>query len=292
MPENDSQKEENKSGNRKFLIGLARAFGGAILFSFSILMTMEMWYLGFYVDRFRLALLIAAFMPLLFGLAYFDGFENTNSLTEDAVDTFVAYTVGFITSAAILFVFNIINFQMPLDEIVGKISIQAIAAAVGALVAQSQLGGGSGSSGSKDDDDSDSGNKNSPRNYFGDIVLMIIGIIFLTMSVVPSREMEVIAFKMTYWHSFALAVGTLLLMHAIVYVVKFRGQEKSPKGVSFLSVFLRHTIVGYALVLLVCLYLLWTFGRTDGMSAEEIVQVTIVVGFPGALGAAGARLIL
>ena len=288
MAERDSQKDKNQSGNQKFLIGLARAFGGAILFSFSILMTMEMWRLGFYIDKFRLALFIAAFMPLLFGLAYFDGFEDTNSLTEDAIDTFVAYTVGFVASALVLFAFNIINFQMPFDEIIGKISIQAITAAVGALVAQSQLGGKNGDSESEDKDE----NEKSPRSYFGEILLMIIGIIFLTMSIAPTEEMILIAFRMTYWHAFALAVGTLIMMHAVVYVVKFRGQEKTPEGVSFISIFARYTIVGYAVVLLVCLYLLWTFGRTSGMSAEEIAKVTIVLGFPGALGASGSRLIL
>ncbi len=286
MPENSHQKEISK----KFLIGLARAFGGAILFSFSILMTMEMWRLGFYIDKFRLALFIFIFMPMLFGLSYFDGFEDTNSLTEDAVDTFVAYTVGFVASALVLFAFNIINFQMPFDEILGKISIQAITAAVGALVAQSQLGGKSDDSESKNE--GEDGDKKSPRGYFGEILLMIIGVIFLTMSIAPTEEMILIAFRMTYWHALALAVGTLIMMHAIVYVVKFRGQEKPSDNSSFIGVFLRYTVVGYAVVLLVCLYLLWTFGRLNGMSAEEIAKVSIVLGFPGALGAAGSRLIL
>ena len=71
MSENSTQKTENQTDNQKFLIGLARAFGGAILFSFPILMTMEMWQLGFYIDRFRLALFIVAFIPLLFGLVLF-----------------------------------------------------------------------------------------------------------------------------------------------------------------------------------------------------------------------------
>ncbi len=289
MPENDSQKkDENQKSNQKFLIGLARAFGGAILFSFAILMTMEMWQLGFYIDRFRLALFIIAFMPVLFGLAYFDGFEDTNSLTEDAADTFVAYTVGFVASALVLFAFNIINFQMSFGEILGKVSIQAITAAVGALVAQSQLGSKNSDSESEDENE----DKNSPRSYFGEILLMIIGVIFLTMSIAPTEEMILIAFRMTYWHAFALAIGTLIMMYAVVYAVKFRGQEKTPEGVSFVSIFVRYTVVGYAVVLLVCLYLLWTFGRTNGMSVDEIVKAAIVLGFPGALGASGSRLIL
>jgi hypothetical protein len=33
--------------NRVFLVGLGRAFGGALIFSLPMLMTMEMWWLGF-----------------------------------------------------------------------------------------------------------------------------------------------------------------------------------------------------------------------------------------------------
>ncbi len=112
-------------------------------------------------------------------------------------------------------------------------------------------------------------NQISPRSYFGELLLMIIGVIFLTMSIAPTEEMILIAFRMTHWHTLALAVGTLIMMHAVVYAVKFRGQEKTPEGVSFVSLFVRYTMVGYAVVLLVCLYLLWTFGRTRRNERER-----------------------
>jgi hypothetical protein len=41
-----------KREDRKFLIGLARAFAGAVLFAISLFMTMEMWWLGFYMHAF------------------------------------------------------------------------------------------------------------------------------------------------------------------------------------------------------------------------------------------------
>ena len=58
------------------------------------------------------------------------------------------------------------------------------------------------------------------------------------------------------------------------------------------GVFLRYTVVGYALCLLISLYMLWTFGRTTGLSLEAIVMATVVLAFPAAIGAAAARLIL
>jgi uncharacterized membrane protein len=50
--------------------------------------------------------------------------------------------------------------------------------------------------------------------------------------------------------------------------------------------------VGYVIVLSVSLFLLWVFGRVDGLSAGELVSVVIVLSFPGAIGAAAARLLL
>jgi len=63
-------------------------------------------------------------------------------------------------------------------------------------------------------------------------------------------------------------------------------------GVSLWSEFLRLTVVAYALALLVSLYVLWTFGRADGLPFGELLIETVVLGFPAALGAASARLIL
>ncbi len=286
MPAEDEKNQMKKNANRHFLRGLARAFGGAVIFSFPILMTMEMWELGFHLDRLRFALFMVAAVPILIGLSFYDGFENTYSLKDDVVDAFVAYAVGFAASSVILSLFNIINFSMSAGEIVGKISLQAVTAAFGAMFAQSLLGRSSSA-----DEDSDVEKRRA--SYHGQLFLMAFGAIFLSMSLAATEEIILISFKMTDRHSVALALATILMMHAFVYAVEFRGQEKvEPRGSSQLSVFLRFTLVGYAIVLLIGFYLLWTFGRTDGLGFEEILKAVIVLGFPAAIGASASRLIL
>ena len=277
--------------NKNFLVGLARAFAGAILFSFPLIMTMEMWSLGFTVDRFRLSLFMFLSVPLLVGLSYFIGFEDTSCLTDDIIDAFVAYAVGFITSAVMLVLFNILDFSMSLDEMIGKISIQASIAAIGAMLAQSQLGANK----SEDDDDDEESEQNRRRdfNYFGEIFLMMVGALFLAMNPAPTEEIILIGYKMADWQLIFLVFFTMILMHAFVYKVEFRGQEdRRPEDSSFVSVFFRYTVVGYAVVLLVGFYVLWTFGQTDNLNLEEKLKITVVMGFPGALGAAASRLIL
>ena len=74
---NRTQRKSTVRANRDYAIGVARAFGGALLFSLPILMTMEMWTLGFAMDRLRLAVLMLGLLPILIGLAYYSGFEET-----------------------------------------------------------------------------------------------------------------------------------------------------------------------------------------------------------------------
>ena len=286
MDEASAKNSSEENANRRFLVDLARAFGGAILFSFPILMTMEMWWLGFYMNGFRLALFTLLTVPLLIGLSYYDGFEVTSSLWEDVVDTFVAYAVGFVASAALLFLFGVIKSGMSADEIIGKIAIQAIIASFGAMFAQSLL------TGNKQEQE-EAEERQRSASYFGELFLMMVGAIFLSMSVAPTEEMILISFQMTDWHTLALAVVTLLMMHAFVYAVEYRGFEKElPPDASFLNGFLRFTVVGYAIVLLISFYILWTFGSIDDMAFAEKLKATIVLGFPAAIGASASRLIL
>lgn len=284
MSEAAAKSEHNQKSNQRFFQGLARAFGGAILFSIPMLMTMEMWWLGFNIEKYRLALFMFLTIPVLVGLSYYIGYEDTPNLLDDVIDAFVAYAVGFVASAFFLWIFSVIDFEMSVMEIIGKISIQAAVAAIGAMFAQSQMGG------EKRDEKED---KKRNTSYFGELFLMIVGAVFLAMNLAPTEEMILISYKMPDLYVVLLAFVSIVLMHTFVYTAGFHGQEKrTPEGSSFFSIFLRYTVVGYALVLLVSFYLLWTFGRIDGLGAEEAIRVIIVLGFPAALGAAASRLIL
>lgn len=271
--------------NKTFLVGLARAFAGAVIFSFPLILTMEMWSIGVSIEKFRLILFMFLAVPLLTGLSYFIGFEETSCLKDDVIDAFVAYAVGFITSGILLSLFGVVTPNDSVEEIVGKISIQAVIGAIGAMLAQSELGA--------ENEETDENQEKRNNKYSGEIFLMGVGAIFLAMNPAPTEEIVLISYKMSNFQIVALALFSIILMHAFVYIVEFRGQEKRrPTENSIAGVFLRYTIVGYALVLLISLYLVWTFGHIDGVSLGNIAKTVAVMSFPGALGAAASRLIL
>lgn len=269
--------------DREFVIGLGRAFAGALIFALPMLMTMEMWWLGFYMHPLRLALLVVVILPLLVGLSRLGGFRPTSRLRDEVADAFVACLIAAAAAAIILFVFGLITADMTVRELVGKITLQAVPGSIGAMLARNQLHEASLAMAEKD-----------PKvpSYAGELFLMAVGALFLGFNVAPTEEMIFIAYKMTVWHEISLVALSLVLMHGFVFAVNFRGGGKRAPGISFASVFARFTLVGYAIVLLVSLYILWTFGRIDGLSLEETISASVVLGFPGAIGAALARLVL
>lgn len=268
--------------NRRFALELTHAFGGAVLFSFPMLMTMELWQLGFYMDPFRLALFIVMDIPLLVGLSRYVGFEPTSQPLADVLDAFTAYAIGFAAAALLLLLFAIIGPGMSANEIIGKIAVQAVPASIGAMLARSQFG----ESEQKEE-------KRRSARYGGGLFLMAVGALYFSASVAATEEMVLISFKMAVAQVVALMVFSLAVMHGFVHAVVAQGKTLvPPDAIPFWPVFLRFTIAGYGIALLISVFMLWIFGRAGGLEMAQVVQATIVLGFPAALGAGAARLLL
>jgi putative integral membrane protein (TIGR02587 family) len=270
------------AARKEFARGLARALAGAILFSFPLLMTMEMWWLGFYLDRLRLLIMLLVTLALLVPLSYLVGFERTGTFAEDVKDALVAFGVGAIASTIMLLVFGVIGAGMPATEIVGNIAVQTVPASIGAIVARGQMSGEQGGAQEKLEE----------AGYPAQLFIMLAGAVFLAFNVAPTEEMILIAFKMTPLHGIALVLLSILALHAFIFALDFRGGEELPKDIGLFGAIFRHSIAGYGIALLVSAYVLWTFGRLDGASAGQMAMMIAVLGFPSALGAAAARLVI
>jgi putative integral membrane protein (TIGR02587 family) len=270
--------------NRAYAVGLARAFGGALLFALPLLMTMEMWALGFYAHPARLLLFLLLNFVVLVGLSRFGGFERTANLFEDLLDALAACGVAILAAALILALFGIITPEMPLDEIVGKVAVQSIPCSFGAMIARKQLSGG--------DSGPDEIQGGRIGGYGAQLFLMLAGALFLAFNVAPTEEMILIGFMMSPVQAILLVLLSILLLDAFVYGIGFAGQEEKPDDVGRLSQFMRFTLVGYGVALLVSFYILWTFGRVDGGDLGQVAIGLSVLAFPAAIGAAIARLVV
>ena len=277
----DRPTDGDKDEFNRFVTGLGRGVAGALFLALPMLMTMEMWYLGFYMARERLLLLLLLNIPLLILLAHRIGFEETFTWREAVRDAVIAYGIGIMTSLVVLTALGLLRGGMPASELVGKGALQSVPASIGAMLGRSQLG--------HDDQDSDD---TKETRYHGELLMMAAGALFLSLNIAPTDEMIVLAYRMTIWHALVVAVLSIALMHGFVYAVSFIGGHELSPETPWWHAFVRFTLPGYVIALSISIFTLWIFERLGDSSALEIMLSVIVLGFPAALGAAAARLIL
>lgn len=269
-------------GSKAYGKGLARAFGGALLFSFPLLMTMEMWWLGFSMEPHRLLIFILVSLPMLLGLSYYVGFEPTFCVQDEVLDAIAAFGIGVLLSAAILGVFGVLQKHMSLTEVVGKIALCAVPASIGALLAGKQF--------------AEHGDEDAPEKagagFLGELFLMMVGSVFLAFNVAPTEEMILISYQMTPVHCLLLIAGSIVALHIFVYELGFPGEARRKGDSKFVHNLVTYTAPGYAIALLVSAYMLWSFGRLDGAALHDAAMMIVVLAFPAAIGAATARLVV
>jgi putative integral membrane protein (TIGR02587 family) len=269
------------TANGRYAQGLVRAAGGAIIFALPLLMTMEMWWLGFTIDRARLLLLLVLLLPTLVVLSYHAGFEATSNWRDDLLDALVAYGIGFVASGIVLWLLGILTSDTTVSEAIGMMCVQTVPASVGAMLARSLL--------SDEHADADA---RPGSTYAGEIFIMGVGALFLAFSIAPTEEVLLVAYRLSPLNTILLAVASVALMHGFVYAVRFRGHVEHGEHSTPFGEFLRLTVVGYAVSLAISSYVLWTFGRDEGLHFLELLRAAVVLGFPAAIGAAAARLLI
>ncbi|WP_407071726.1 TIGR02587 family membrane protein [Rhizobium sp. LCM 4573] len=288
---------EKRHRSRHFPIGLGRGAAGAMIFGIPMLMTMELWHLGFYIGRSRLLLLLLVNIPLLVLLAHRIGFEQTFTWREAFRDAMIAYAIAIVISTVVLFLLGNITAEVPFSEVIGKVAVQAVPASIGALLGRSQLG----SHRNDDEEQEDKAEKKGDHDivpnemstsYGRELFLMGVGALFLSLNVAPTEEIILISYKMTPLHALGLILLSIAIMHGFVYAVAFKGSHELSEETPWWHAFFRFTFPGYMVAVLISIYVLWTFQRLEDAAPTQMLMSVIVLSFPGAIGAAAARLIL
>jgi putative integral membrane protein (TIGR02587 family) len=267
--------------NRQYAVALSRALAGAIIFSLPLLMTMEMWWLGFYLAPWRLFQFSLANIVMLYFLSQVAGFEESHNALDDILDAFAAFAVAVVTVSVLLWLIGAIRPGMTAGEVAGIIAIQAVPASFGAMIGANLLG-----EGKKIEEQ-----EHWRRTYSGSLFLMLAGAMFLCFTVAPTEEMILIAYQMTAWQGLVLVLLSILALHAILYFVGFPRQKLRSEA-NVVAALLRHSLPGYVIAICASFYVLWTFGRVEGSDPYQIAMTVVVLAFPASIGAGIARVVV
>lgn len=276
-----------QAAQRRDIVQTLRAYGrgvlGALLVSMPLLVTMEMWWLGFTMPPWKLLVFLVLHFGVLLVLQHYSGFQEDDTFLEEVQDAISAYGIGLLVAALILPLFNILRGGMSLDEILGKILLQSIPLSLGASIAMAELG--------------EQRNRDEQRKrqagVLGSLAISLVGASYFGFNIAPTEEPLMLGARIHWWHAVLLLLAALLVAHAIVYALGFRGGRQLPEGSSWWGSILTFGVATTTVALLVAVLYLWLFGRIGPDTGLAVaLHMVVVMGFVNSLGAAAAKLIL
>lgn len=280
---------------------LLRAVGGGLLIGLPLLFTMEMWWHSFLLPSWKIVVLLSVAFVVVIGYSAVSGFRRERTWAELLIDSVQTMGIAAVVSVAALLLLGRIGADTGLRDSVGKVALEMIPIAFGVSLAGTQLAGGGGGDGDGDgsaEEDEDAQDQGSDATdgagvgAFGRLFVAAGAALLFALNIAVTEEPVLLGVSAEWWLLLLVIAASLAMTLAIVFYADFRGGRSPQHGDSALDHPLTETIAAYAISLLVSLLLLWSFGRTDGVSASAIVGQTVMLGFVAAFGAAAGRLLV
>ncbi|HYE95960.1 MAG TPA: TIGR02587 family membrane protein [Rubricoccaceae bacterium] len=264
---------------RESLQEYARGLAGGLLFSLPLLYTMEMWWAGHNAPPERLLVIIALTFVLLLGYNHFAGLREESDLASDVFESIEEMGLGLLLALLMLAVLGQLTADASVGEVVGKVVMEGMTAAIGLSVGTEQLG------------DITQPERLRRMGREGEIVLAGLGAVLVAANVAPTEEVLMIAVETSPWALIGLAALSVAMAWLLLHYSEFKGAGRVART-RLTGFALGGAIVTYAVALAMAAALLWADGRFDGAGWVAGVRQVVVLGFPAVLGAAAARLLL
>ena len=283
-----------KSGQawRDELGDLMRGVGGAAIIGVPLLFTMEVWQGGSVLPPFAGAGMLVFSLVACTGYNLLSGFRNDKGLRKAVMDAVEAVAIGLLLAGLVLAVIGVIGPGTPLADALHKVSLEAVPLSIGASVANTQFDAGDRSAEETGEVESAS-RENGSYALWKDAGITAAGALIFAGSIAPTEEVALIAARASLWHLVAIALFSLLLSYAMIFVADFAGREKRSRTPGMLQSPVGETLLSYAIALVIAFAAVITFhGVRAGESPFMALSATLVMALPATIGGAAGRLIV
>ena len=262
---------------KKTAVAYLRGLAGGMLIGVPVLMTMELWWEGFFVPAWRILLLYVFNFFVLLILQHYSGLHHRKTPFAQVRAAIVAYGLGILAALIVLTLLHVLRGGMDLRDIAGKLLLESIPVSIGSSVAMSEFG---------DDNDVAEGRREEV-GYFGSLGMAIAGAALFGFGLSAAEEPLMIGNQLDWLHALLLMLFSVLQVYVIVHAVGFRAKESRKKASR--GKILRQSVSTYAVAVLVGIFYLWTFGSLNEhlsliASAYSIVAMSFATSFGAAAG--------
>lgn len=270
----------------KSLREYGRGVAGGLMFSLPLLYTMEVWWAGFIAHPYRLLAYVVVTFFLLLGYNRYAGVRHDSSMKEVAIDSIEEMGIGLFIAGLVLFLLGRITLEMPTNEIVGVIVVEAMTVAIGVSIGTAQLGAVG-----KEDAGLGGSSSRNEIHFGGQMVVGFLGAILFAANLAPTEEIVIIGIETSWLKLVGVAVLSLLIAFLILHYSDFKGAEQFVRTDRPVLVLLG-SVLTYAIALSASALILWFFGRFDGVTMYAALAQTVALGLAGTFGASAGRLLL
>ena len=269
----------------------AHGAAGGFLFGIPLLYTMEFWFTGPKISMLHALVLLAVSTVMSLVFVATIGFREKEPPGWDDIlaETVDAIGISIVVTVVTLFMLGKVDLTTPLDIALGRIAIEMLPVSLGVAISNHILPRQEDRQGQEED--RQAGKSERIGATTRDLVASAGGALLLSLNIAPTDEVALLAAELTELQLLALIVFSLLITYIIVFEAGFRNQRARRESPGALQHPLTETIVSYIVALIVCAVTLWIVGALSPETAfGTILSMTVVLSFPGALGAAAGRL--
>jgi putative integral membrane protein (TIGR02587 family) len=269
----------------------AHGAAGGFLFGIPLLYTMEVWFVGPAISMLHAFVLLALSIGISLVFVSTIGFREAEppGWMEVFAETIDAIGISLVVTVTTLFMLGKVDLTTPLDMALGRIAMELLPVSLGVAIANHILPKQADRQGQ--DEDREAGKLGKQSATTRDLVASAGGALLISLNIAPTEEVAVLAAELSELQLVGLIVFSLLISYMIVFQAGFRNQQSRLESTGPLQSPLAETSVAYIIALLVCGGTLWLVGSLSPTDAlGTILSMTVVLAFPGALGAAAGRL--
>lgn len=268
----------------------ARGLAGGLLFSFPVLLTMEVWQAGYRSQPYQLIIGVVVTFFLLMAYNRHAGMHPEVNWKSIAIESIEELGIGILVSLAALLMIGQIKLGMSAEEVLGKIIVEAMFVSIGVSIGTAQLGDESKDVGEEKEEEPE---KQDARrdDKLSMAALALCGSVVIAGNVAPTDEVEVIALAAKPYQLLIMVILSLLFSVLVTYFSEFKG-DGARKRQDWVYHMIYDTCLCYLVGLAASAFMLWFFGRFDNITFLNIVAECIVLGIVASLGASAGRLLI
>ena len=265
---------------------------GGFLFGIPLIYTMEVWFIGSYVQpAILLSILVITFIIILL-VNRIEGFRTRESETLPGAiaETIETLAIGIACALIMLVILQRIDWQTPLTEILGKVVFEGVPFSLGVAFSRSLL---SREADSEQIRSTPSSNHRSFswRDTSADLTATLIGALFIAFNIAPTDEIAVLAASASPWWLLLIMVTSLVISYGIVFAAEFTNSDRRRQQQGLFQSPQTETIISYLVSLVAGMLMLWFFQKiTFGDPWFIWLRYGIILALPASIGGAAGRL--